>query len=64
MKLYELCRIKVSTETLQNNIRLLRKVEKRRRSVINNQLLLETPSLVCLKQVLRKTGGRSQPQIK
>jgi hypothetical protein len=55
VKLYELCRIKVSTDTIQNNLRLLRKVERRERLVVNNQLLLEAPSLICIKQVVRQT---------
>jgi hypothetical protein len=55
MKMHELVRLKVSTETIRNNLRLLSKVEEKERRVQNNSLALDTPSLITTKQVLRRS---------
>jgi hypothetical protein len=55
MRFHELVQLKVRTHTIRQNIRLLKKLEEKERRVQNNQLLLDAPSLVTQKQILRRS---------
>ena len=55
MKMHELIRMKVSAETIKDNMRLLEKVEEKQRRAENNQLLIDAPSLIDTKQIMRRT---------
>ena len=55
MKMHELIRMKVSTETIKNNMRLLKKIEEKQRRIENNQMLIDAPSLIDTKQIMRRT---------
>jgi hypothetical protein len=55
MKFHEAVRIKVSTQTIRDNLRLLEKVEEKARRSENNSLTLDAPSLIDQKQVLRRS---------
>jgi hypothetical protein len=56
-KMHELVRLKISTETIKNNMRLLSKLEeKSARRVENNQMTIDKPSLIDIKQLTRRTS--------
>jgi hypothetical protein len=55
-RFHELVRLKVSTQTIKNNMRLLEKLEeKAARYVENNQMTIDAPSLIDAKQIMRRT---------